>query len=390
MRRRFDGVSTPGCAREINLIPPDRATFHTPPGATTGQWERSFVFKFSGRDAAGNRRIQACLHRRVIFAAGRPATMNPREFFINASNYGLPTRDELVAYRIWDTHFHGFLNGLDENPIPFYEQNQFYVERTGIERSIAEDIGRNTSWPVIRAGAGQEELARLDRESTTALVPYEVELRRVLERDRDRLSALARIDARFPEGSCARMEKWIKHGPCIGIKYEAGNSQGITCDHPNSDPIIRFAAELNATIYIHTWLKVGGTPHLPGGGNDPGECTPMHVTKLARRFPDVQMICGHSGGDWELGIRAIRPFKNVLLEFAGTDSHSGSVDHAVAELGVDRIVWGGHGPSRSYATELGKVLNADLSPSDRVKIFGGNFRRYAASIFRQKGIKIEV
>ena len=116
----------------------------------------------------------------------------------------------------------------------------------------------------------------------------------------------------------------------------------------------------------------------------------MHVAKLARRFPDVQMICGHSGGDWELGIRAIRPFKNVLLEFAGTDSHSGSVDHAVAELGVDRIVWGGHGPSRSYATELGKVLDADLSPSDRVKIFGGNFRRYAAPIFRQKGIKIEV
>src|SRR5436190_913528 len=34
--------------------------------------------------------------------------MNAREFFINPADYGLPTRDELVAYRIWDNHFHGF------------------------------------------------------------------------------------------------------------------------------------------------------------------------------------------------------------------------------------------------------------------------------------------
>ena len=73
------------------------------------------------------------------------------------------------------------------------------------------------------------------------------------------------------------------------------------------------------------------------------------------------MICGHSGGDWELGVRAVRPYKNVLLEFAGSDPHSGMVDYAISELGVDRLVWGGHGPSRSYATEMGKVLDADIS-----------------------------
>ena len=27
--------------------------------------------------------------------------MDPREFFINPADYGLPTRDELVACRIW-------------------------------------------------------------------------------------------------------------------------------------------------------------------------------------------------------------------------------------------------------------------------------------------------
>jgi len=46
--------------------------------------------------------------------------------------------------------------------------------------------------------------------------------------------------------------------------------------------------------------------------------------------------------------------------------------------------WGGHGPSRSYATELGKVLDADISKADRMKIFGGNLRRICASIFRKR------
>ncbi|MEY4939846.1 MAG: hypothetical protein RIQ93_1581 [Verrucomicrobiota bacterium] len=316
--------------------------------------------------------------------------MNPREFFINASDYGLPTRDELVAYRIWDTHFHGFLGRPSEDPIALYEQNQFYVERMGIERSIALDIGRNAEWPEIPTGASAQEWARLDQASAQTPVPHEAGLRRILERDKDRLSGLVRIDARFPEGSCARMEKWIRNGPCIGIKYEGGNAQGITCDHPNNDRIIRLAVELEATIYIHTWFAVGGTPRLPGGGNAVGESTPLHVANLARRFPDVRMICGHAGGDWELGIRAIRPFQNVLLEFSGSDPHSGSVDRAMAQLGVDRIVWGAHGPLRSYATELAKVLDADLSRDDRVKILGGNYRKYAAPIFRRKGMRIEV
>jgi len=151
---------------------------------------------------------------------------------------------------------------------------------------------------------------------------------------------------------------------------------------------MRLAAELDVHVYIHTWLKVGGTPRLPGGGNGESESTPMDLARLALRFPQVAMICGHSGGDWELGVRAIRPYRNVLLEFAGSDPHSGMVDYAIKELGVDRLVWGGHGPSRSYATELGKVLDADISKTDRMKIFGGNLRRISASIFRKKGIKI--
>ncbi len=295
--------------------------------------------------------------------------MNPREFHFNPADYGVPTREEFVSYRIWDSHFHGFYGSGD--PVAQFRANAFYVERMGVERSVSLEIGGTLSDPITPA-------------------KHDAAVRTILEEQKDRLSGITPIDPGFPDESCAKMEQWIRNGPCIGIKYVGGNKRGIVCSHPNNDPIIRLAAELEATIYIHTWLKIGGTPRLPGRDNNPGESTPMDVVALAKRFPRVRFICGHSGGDWELGVRAVREQKNVLLEFAGSDPHSGSVDLAVKELGVDRIVWGGHGPSRSYATEYGKVLDADLSRADRMKIFGGNFRQLAAGIFRRKGLKLEL
>jgi predicted TIM-barrel fold metal-dependent hydrolase len=114
----------------------------------------------------------------------------------------------------------------------------------------------------------------------------------------------------------------------------------------------------------------------------------MDVALLAARFPDVPMICGHSGGDWELGVRAVRRHENVFIEFSGSDPHSGQVDFTVKELGAERLVWGGHGPSRCYSTELSKVLDAELTHEQRLQIFGGNLRRLAATIFRDKGYSL--
>jgi predicted TIM-barrel fold metal-dependent hydrolase len=290
---------------------------------------------------------------------------DPRQFALNPADYGLPTRADLIALRIWDVHYHG----LEGGNLRRHEETLFYVERMGIERVLALDI----------AGSGRDPLG--------LSVPAEAkkEIRKYLEDHSDRVSGLIPIDPGRPRESRQKMEEWIRDGPCVGIKYYGGNPQGVTCSHPNNDPIIELAAELQAITYIHTWMIVGGDPRRPGGGNVAGEATPMDVARLAERFPDVPLICGHSGGDWELGVRAVRDRPNVLIEFSGSDPHSGQVDYTVAQIGADRLVWGGHGPSRSYSTELSKVLDADLSDSQRRRILGGNLRRIATPIFRRKG-----
>ncbi|MEX2512058.1 MAG: amidohydrolase family protein [Cyclobacteriaceae bacterium] len=295
--------------------------------------------------------------------------MNRQPFAIDPKYYGLPTLEELKAFRIWDSHYHGFLTG--SAPIKQHHEMMFYVDRMGIERIISVDIGGTLKDPLEPK-------------------PHDEEQRSILNNNPEMISGITPIDPGFPEESCEKMKKWIENGPCIGIKYVGGNKLGVTCDDPRNDQIIQYASELGAVIYIHTWIKIGGDPRRPAGGNYDGESTPMDVAVLAKRFPNVPLICGHAGGDWELAARAIRPFENILFEFSGADPHSGSVDYAVKELGADRIVWGGHGPSRSYSTELSKVLDASLSTKDRMKIFGSNYRKIAKTIFQKKGMEIEV
>jgi predicted TIM-barrel fold metal-dependent hydrolase len=293
---------------------------------------------------------------------------SPLEFALNPAAYGLPTREDLVKLRIWDMHYHGFFTG----GIQSHEENLFYVERMGIERMLSLDI----------AGSPADPLG--------AMIPDEKkrEIREYLIAHSDRVSGLIPVDPSQPVESCRKIEDWVANGPCIGIKYYGGNPGGVVCSHPDNDAIIRLAADLKAVIYIHTWLKIGGLPRRPGGDNERGESTPMDVALLAERFPNVPIVCGHSGGDWEVGVRAVRRHENVLIEFSGSDPHSGQVDFTVRQVGASRMVWGGHGPSRSYSTELSKVLDADLTHDQRLQIFGGNLRRIAAPIFRQKSYKL--
>lgn len=273
-----------------------------------------------------------------------------------ADAHNLPSRDDLVAFRIWDNHFHGF--SQMEAMVP-------YIERMGIERLFSLGVG---GWDVD----DPETQAREKRD------------REMLEEWRHLVYGVIIIDPSRPEASVAKINRWIANGPCVGIKYAGGNEGGVTCDHPNNDPIIARAAELDATIYIHASYEVGGSPPHIGGGNRPGESTPDDVVTLAKRFPDVEMICGHAGADWELGTRAVRSQENVLLEFSGMDPWSGAVEFAVNELGDDRIVWGGHIPSRSYSNELAKVFDAGISDEARFKILGANLRRLAAAILKKK------
>jgi hypothetical protein len=108
--------------------------------------------------------------------------------------------------------------------------------------------------------------------------------------------------------------------------------------------------------------------------------------ELARRHPKAKLICGHTGGNWEIGIRAIRDTPNIYADIAGSDPTAGFTEMAVRELGAERVIYGSDVGGRSFASQIAKVLGADLPSYAKELILGGNIRRLLAPVLEAKGL----
>lgn len=192
----------------------------------------------------------------------------------------------------------------------------------------------------------------------------------------DRLFGFVYLNPKHVQASLDELERCVADGPMVGVKLWVAQS----CADPAIDPIIKRAAELNAVIFQHSWYKTSG--------NGSGESTPHDVATLANRFPEVPLVCGHTGGNWELGIPAIRAHRNVSIGIAGSDPTAGFVEMAVRELGAKRVIFGSDAPGRSFASQLAKVQGADISDREKDLILGGNFKTILEPILKKKGITL--
>lgn len=146
------------------------------------------------------------------------------------------------------------------------------------------------------------------------------------------------------------------------------------------DPIIERAAAMQAVIFQHTWWKTGG--------NLSGESTPLDVVELAKRHPKTPIICGHTGGNWELGIRAVRGQTNLSVDLAGSDPTNGFVEMAVRELGAERIIWGSDAGGRSLGSQLAKVQGSTVPEAAKKLMLGENLKRMMMPILTAKGFRV--
>jgi predicted TIM-barrel fold metal-dependent hydrolase len=200
---------------------------------------------------------------------------------------------------------------------------------------------------------------------------------RALRRFPDRAYGSVYLSPAFLDFSLQEFDRCVRDGPMVSIgELEADRR----CNVPEMDPIAERAAAMKVPILQHTWLKAGG--------NEPGESTPYDLVELAERHPQVQFICAHTGGDWERGIRIIRATKNVSGDIAGFDPTSGVVEMAVRELGAERVVYGSDAGGRSFASQLAKVLGADILDSAKELILGGNLRQMLTPILQAKGYRM--
>jgi predicted TIM-barrel fold metal-dependent hydrolase len=259
---------------------------------------------------------------------------------------------------IWDLHCH--LSGVP-GVTPEERMGQLigFADRLGIER-ICVFMGMKWSYDPT-----PEDMRRQNDEVLTAI-----------RRWPQRAFGFVYLNPNHVEASLVELERCVGNGPMVGVKLWVARH----CNTPELDPIVRRATELKAIVFQHTYLKVGG--------NLPGESTPTELAELARRHPAAALICGHTGADWEVGIRAIRECRNVSVDLSGSDPCAGMTEMAVRELGAERVIFGSDAGGRSFASQLGKVMGANISAAAKRLILGENFRRLLGPILRDKNVRI--
>ena len=261
---------------------------------------------------------------------------------------------------IWDLHCH--LSSVPgRTPEERMAQLLRYADRLGIERLC---VYMGLTWS---QNPTPEDLRKQNDDVLQALAHWH-----------DRAFGFVYVSGEHVDASLREIDRCVRDGPMVGLKLWVARR----CNAQDLDAIVKRAAELKAVIFQHTWFKTDGS-------NLAGESTPLDLVELAKRHPDVPLICGHTGGTWELGIRAVRASRNVHVDLAGSDPVNGFVEMAVRELGAERVIYGSDCGGRSFASQLGKVLGARIPEDARKLILGENLKRLLTPILRAKGVKLD-
>ncbi len=262
----------------------------------------------------------------------------------------------MTAPAIWDLHSH--LVGVDgRTPEERMARLLEIADRMGVERMCVY-----MGWPYVTNPTPD----RLRQENDMVL--------QAIAHWHNRTFGFVYLSGEHIDASLAELERCVANGPMVGVKLWVARRASAA----DLDPIIRRATELKAVIFQHTWYKTDG--------NLPGESTPEDLVELARRHPTAKLICGHTGGTWELGIRAVRGQENIVVDLAGSDPTQGITEMAVRELGAGRVLYGSDVGGRSFASQLAKVHGARISDEAKQRIFRDNLRELLLPILESKGI----
>lgn len=259
---------------------------------------------------------------------------------------------------IWDLHAH--LSGVSGNtPEERLGQLLKYADRMGVARLC---LFMGLEWDYDPT---PEKFRRENDQVLQAIRAFP-----------DRALGFVYLNPNHLQASLDELNRCVRDGPMVGVKLWVARH----CHTPELDPLVARATELGALIFQHTWIKITG--------NLPGESTPVELAELAARHPSARFVCGHSGGDWEIGLRAIRASPNISTDLGGGDPVAGFTEMAVRELGAERVLYGSDVGGRSFASQLAKVWGAEISPQARSLILGENLRRLLAPILRRKGLRV--
>lgn len=166
-----------------------------------------------------------------------------------------------------------------------------------------------------------------------------------------------------------RIACFLRDPDCAGIKIHP-SAHGVPADDPSYDPIYELAERHRRTIVTHSW--------------DISPTNPVQKLSHPDRFrvhlknhPEATLVLGHAGGRpgaMESVIRLCREFPRVKVDISGDYFDNGLLEKLVADIGVEKIIFGSDVNWIDPRTNLGPVLASGISDTGVLKILQSNAR----------------
>ena len=161
-------------------------------------------------------------------------------------------------------------------------------------------------------------------------------------------------------------DRYFADAQFIGFKVLASYQQVKITDQ-RFNPMWEYANRRRLPVLVHTWT----------GSLD----SPAMLCDIARQFPDMSLIVGHSGGS-DVGRReavelvAVAP--NTYLEWCGSFCSMIPWEDTLRVVRPDRVVYGTDAMCHDIYWELGRLLSLDVPDEVTIPILGQNMRRILA------------
>ncbi len=174
----------------------------------------------------------------------------------------------------------------------------------------------------------------------------------------DRLIGRAVANPWYGEKAVKELERAFSEG-LSGLMLHTPY-QGFRLSDHIVDPLLNVAEKYQAPVYAHT-----GTAGL---------AEPLHVIELARRFPKLNFIMGHSGSsDYSEDVVFAKGFlDNVWLE----TSRNGPANFNMFKIHglTHRIVFGSSAPEYIPKIEIETLCDVFTEAEDQAKVLSENIR----------------
>jgi len=178
----------------------------------------------------------------------------------------------------------------------------------------------------------------------------------------DRFIGYTRVDPHYPEEIRPELERRYRQAGVRNVKiHPAGHNYPVTGE--DYAPAWEYARQHKSVVLVHS--SIGSAT-----------CRPKMFDEVAAKYPDIQIIIGHSGNDrdgYKEAAEVAEKHRNIWLETSGWCMTSlGALEYVVDRIGSDRILFGTDFVFISEPFSLGAIAYAGISDEDKRKIMGLN------------------